>query len=248
MWPGSRQAAEPAAREPLAVKQEPLALLAPTGKWIANSGAPALPVIGITPAAAGPDDDTLFVKEDQAGATEAASAAAVQGPAVPRHAVQPAQAAGWRPNKLTGPGAALRTPCSDAPNPQQVTDRHSRKVLYIWTRDRQATTHYGIVAGIHLPRLGIHLPRLRLTARGASQGQEISEATERQAAQAGLQSAPSVHVVATTEFRSLMRFPAGDATALATAEALAAAQSASDGSVGPRTVKVTIQGHPLAVS
>ncbi len=52
-------------------------------------------------------------------------------------------------------------------------------------------------------------------------------------------------VVADTEFRSLMRFPVADATALAAAEALAAAKPTLVGTVGPRTVKVTTQGLPL---
>jgi len=54
----------------------------------------------------------------------------------------------------------------------------------------------------------------------------------------------SVDVVPATEYRSLMRFPVGDATALAAAEALAAAKPTPVGTVGPRTVKVPAQGLP----
>ena len=81
------------------------------------------------------------------------------------------------------------------------------------------------------------------------QGKEQSTDRQPQATQAALKMGSAVDVVATTEFRSLMRFPAADATALAAAEALAAAKSTPVGSVGPRTVKVGTRGmllqHPF---
>ena len=78
-----------------------------------------------------------------------------------------------------------------------------------------------------------------MTASGPVQVGEQSNHTKPQAAQAAMKVGPTVDVVTATEFRSLMRFPVGDATALAAAEALAAAKPTPVGTVGPRTVKVT---------
>ena len=96
-------------------------MLAATGKWLANSPAPAPEADGNTSQAAGLDDCESSVREGQAGGVAAGQGGAAQGPAVPRHAIQAAQASGWRPNKLTGPGATARTLRADAANPQQVT-------------------------------------------------------------------------------------------------------------------------------
>ena len=110
---------------------------------MAKSAAPAPPASGTASPAGGSDDTTLAVWEpaEQTGGAEAGQAAATQGPAVPRHAVQAAQAAGWRPNKLTGPGAAaVRTPPADVANPQQVTtptQMMMRSTTYISTTDAQ---------------------------------------------------------------------------------------------------------------
>jgi len=89
---------------------------------VANAAAPAPPVSGITSPAGGLHDTTSAEQEPskRAGGAETGQAAVAQGSAVPRHAVQAAQAAGWRPNKLTGPGAPVRTLPAEVANPPQV--------------------------------------------------------------------------------------------------------------------------------
>ena len=83
-------------------------LLTPSGQRVSNPAGPAVPD--------GPGPGCAVIDQVPRGAgapssVEPGLGSSARGPAVPRHAVQAAQAAvGWRPNKPAGPGGSPRRP------------------------------------------------------------------------------------------------------------------------------------------